>query len=97
MTTTDALYMALALGAGLLLGAVFFLGLWWTVQRGLQSPQPALWFGVSLLVRTAIVLGGFYLVGGADWRRLVLCALGFIVARSIVTRRVRKLEGQHAS
>jgi len=37
-------------------------------------------------LRTAIVLGGFYLVSGADWKRLLLCLLGFIVARFVVIR-----------
>ncbi|HUW00327.1 MAG TPA: ATP synthase subunit I [Gallionella sp.] len=78
--------LALVLLAGLLLGALFFGGLWWTVQKGLSARQPALWFGVSMLLRTGIVLAGFYLVSGADWKRLLLCLLGFIVARFIVIR-----------
>ena len=38
--------------AGALLGAFFFGGLWWTVQKGVTSEQPALWFLGSLLLRT---------------------------------------------
>lgn len=83
---TDLLPMALVLAAGMSLGVLFFGGLWWTVRKGLAARQPALWFGTSLLLRTAIVLAGFYFVGGPDWRRLLLCLLGFIIARSIVTR-----------
>ena len=82
----ELLQLALVLLAGLLLGALFFGGLWWTVQKGLSARQPALWFGVSMLLRTGIVLAGFYLVSGADWKRLLLCLLGFIVARFIVIR-----------
>lgn len=83
---TELLQMALVLIAGMLLGALFFGGLWWTVRMGLSARQPALWFGASLLLRTAIVLAGFYFVGGSDWRRLLLCLLGFLIARLIVTR-----------
>ncbi len=83
---TEVLQMAMVPIAGMLLGALFFGGLWWTVRKGLSAGQPALWFGASLLLRTAIVLAGFYFVGGPDWRRLLLCLLGFIIARSIVTR-----------
>ena len=36
---------------GLVLGGVFFGGLWWTVQKGFASPRPALWFLGSLLLR----------------------------------------------
>ena len=56
---------------------------------GLHSPQPALWFLGSLLLRTAIVLAGFYLVGAGDWRRLLLCLLGLVVGRLLVTRLTR--------
>ena len=87
---TDVLRIALVLIAGLSLGALFFGGLWWTARKGLAARQPALWFGTSLLLRSAIVLAGFYFAGGADWRRLLLCLLGFIIARSIVTRMVAK-------
>jgi F1F0 ATPase subunit 2 len=70
----------------MLFGAVFFGGLWWAVRKGLSARQPVLWFGTSMLLRTAIVLGGFYLVAGSDWRRMLLSLLGFIIARFIVMR-----------
>ncbi len=76
----------LALLAGMLLGAAFFGGLWWTVKRGLASPTPARLFLGSLLVRTALAVAGFYFVGGGDWRRLLACLAGFIIARVIVMR-----------
>ncbi len=72
--------------AGLLLGAIFFGGLWWTVQKGMVAKQPALWFLGSLILRTTIVLVGFYLVGGGQWQRLLGCLLGFMLARVIVIR-----------
>ena len=80
---------ALALAAGLLLGSVFFGGLWWTVRKGVLSTHPALWFLGSLLVRMGLILVGFYSVGRGSWQRLVACLLGFIVARFIVMRLTR--------
>lgn len=74
---------------GLFLGAIFFGGLWWTVRKGLGSRQSALWFFGSLLLRMAIVLVGFYFVGRGDWKRLLVCLLGFVVARFMVTRLTR--------
>jgi F1F0 ATPase subunit 2 len=44
------------------------------------------WFLGSLLLRTGIVLTGFYFVSGGHWDRLLTCLLGFIIARIIVTR-----------
>lgn len=72
--------------AGGFLGAIFFGGLWWTVRRGLSSARPALWFLVSLLLRTAIVLGGLYLVANQNLGRLLVCLLGFVIARLVVTQ-----------
>ena len=77
--------LALAWVAGLMLGAFFFGGLWWTVQKGVSSEQPVIWFFISLMLRMSIVLVGFYLVGHGQWQRLIACLLGFICARFIVT------------
>ena len=86
---TEFLILAVALAAGLLLGAVFFGGLWWTVRKGVFSKNPALWFLGSMLLRMGIVLLGFYFVGRGNWQRLVSCLLGFIIARFCVMRLTR--------
>ena len=75
--------------AGVLLGIVFFGGLWWTIRRGVLSRRPAAWFFGSLLLRMAVVLACFYFVSGRDWRRLLACLLGFLLARILVTRLTR--------
>jgi len=80
------LTLALAWMAGLLLGAIFFGGLWWTVRLGLASRRPALLFLGSLLLRTVVVVAGLYFVGDGHWQRLLACLFGFVIARIIVTR-----------
>ncbi|HNP61315.1 MAG TPA: ATP synthase subunit I [Nitrospirales bacterium] len=75
-----------ALITGMLLGAMFFGGLWWTIRKGLSSTQPAFWFIGSLLVRTSITLAGFYMVSNGQWERLLVCLAGFTIARPIVMR-----------
>ena len=82
---TDWVVRALALLAGLLLGAMFFGGLWWTVRRAVASGRPALWLSGSMLLRFGLALAGFYVVGGHHWERLLMCLLGFIAARLVVT------------
>lgn len=82
----ETLTWVLAGVAGLLLGAFFFGGLWWTVRKGMSAKRPALWFFGSLLLRTGIVVAGFYFVGDGHWQRLLACLLGFVIARFIVTR-----------
>jgi F1F0 ATPase subunit 2 len=85
----EAPNFALAVVAGAVLGAMFYGGLWWTVRKGLLSRQPAVWFLTSLMVRTALALLGFYAVFRGDWRRLVACMAGFVLARLLVTRLTR--------
>ena len=101
----EILSLAPALAAGALLGAIFFGGLWWTVNKGLTSHRPALWFAGSLVARMGIAVGGFYLVGRESWERWLLCLVGFVLARFAVkwlTRpsaerhRVRAPEAGHA-
>ena len=79
-----ALFVAFLIGG--LLGAFFFGGLWYTVQKGVTSKLPAVWFLGSLLLRTAVVLAGFYFVAQGHWSRLAACLLGFVMARVIVMK-----------
>ncbi len=88
----DPLSLASALVTGGLLGAIFFGGLWWTVREGISSNRVALWFLGSMVLRTCIVLVGFYFVLGGNWKRLLAGLLGFIVARFIVTWLTRVTE-----
>ena len=88
----EGVVLALALMTGILLGAVFFGGLWWTIRKGVSSKQPALWFLGSVLLRTAIALAGFYLIARGHWERLLVCLVGFLVARLLVTRFIRAAE-----
>jgi F1F0 ATPase subunit 2 len=81
----NILPLLFAWGIGVLLGAIFFGGLWWTVRKSLSSERPALWIFTSLLLRMGVTLTGFYLVSDGQWQRLLLCLLGFIMARLVVT------------
>ena len=83
---TETLSLALALAMGVLLGAIFFGGLWWTVRKGFRSKQPALWFFGSLFLRTGVTLAGFYVMGRSHWENLLACLVGFVMARLTVMR-----------
>ena len=85
----ETLPLLLAGVAGLLLGAIFFGGLWWTVRKGLSSKQPALWSFGSMLLRMAIVLAGFYFVGRGNWSASVTPAS----AASRVLNHLRNIGG----
>ena len=86
--TLDLLALTLAFVAGLGLGLLYFGGLWLTVRQLPASEHPFLLFFVSLLLRLAIALGGFYLiiarfVGGKLIIVLLTCIFGFLIARNI--------------
>jgi F1F0 ATPase subunit 2 len=81
--------LVFALLAGALLGVFFFAGLWWTVRKIESSKQVALLFLGSMLLRTSVVISGFYFILGDNWQRLLAGLLGFIIARIIVTRLTR--------
>ncbi len=90
----ETLSMFLAWLAGVVLGAVFFGGLHWTVRRGSLSPRAALWFFSSLVIRMSVVLFGFYIVGHGHWERFLLCLTGFLMARFAVIRYTRDQAGK---
>ena len=80
--------------AGILLGGIFFGGLWWTVNHMQQASHPlGLYFG-SLFVRLALVLVYFYgMLTYFSWPQLLASLVGFFVARLLLIRRL----GRHSS
>ena len=95
---SNVIVLALALVAGGALGAIFFGGLWWTVSKGIPSKEPALWLFGSLILRTSLVVAGFYIVARGHWDRALLCLMGFVIARYVVARLIRGTgEVSHAS
>jgi F1F0 ATPase subunit 2 len=86
----EFLFLFLSGACGVLLGTVFFGGLWWTVQKGLPSNRAALWFVGSLIFRTSLVLFGFYLISQTNWRNLIASLIGFFAAKVVVISYLRK-------
>jgi len=80
---------AFAVSIGVLLGAFYFIGLWWTVRRLNSSRNVAPLFLLSLLFRIGVVVAGFYAFLSNDWRQLLLGLFGFIVMRVFVTRFIK--------
>ena len=85
----EALILSGDLLAGVLLGVLFFGGLWWTIRMGPPSQWSGLVFSGSFLIRMAVAVAGFYFVSHGNWRKLVACLAGFLLARIAVTRLIR--------
>ena len=75
-----------ALLVGLLSGAIFFGGLWWTVRAGTVVRHPAIWFALSLALRGSLLGVGFYYVAADGWQALLLCTAGVLIARTAMFR-----------
>jgi F1F0 ATPase subunit 2 len=81
---TDMSSLTFALLVGVLLGAIFYGGLWWTVRSIVSSRRVSIWLIGSFLGRTIIAVGGFYIVSQGAWRSLLACLIGFFLARLCV-------------
>jgi len=88
----EVMYFLLAFITGLVLGALFFGSLWFTVKKAMNAKMPALWIIGSFVFRITITLAGFYFVALGSWQRLAICTLGFVGARMIVMRMIKSSE-----
>ena len=88
----ETLFMILAFIGGLVLGVLFFGGLWLTVKKSVTSKIPALWVFGSFFLRIGITLIGFYYLSLGHWQRLLICVLGFVAARYIVIRFTKSID-----
>lgn len=86
---TESAHLALALAAGLVLGTLFYYGLWLTVRATLTARHPALWVLGSFVGRVGGAVTGLYYVGRGDWRALLGGLLGFVAARYLVAHFTR--------
>lgn len=77
---------------GALLSLLYFGGLWVTLHRARHLRRMKLVLLASFVVRTVLVLAGFYLVirlMGDRWEMVGLTLLGFLVGRFALVRRWR--------
>jgi F1F0 ATPase subunit 2 len=81
----EASILAFALLAGILLGTIFYGGLWWTIRRSASSKNLGAWLVGGFLLRATMAVSSFYLVARDDWRSLAACLLGFLIGRIAVT------------
>jgi F1F0 ATPase subunit 2 len=82
-------YMWLLISAflpGVVLGIFYFGSLWITVQQLPTTAYPVRLFIGSFIGRMAVTLIGFYLVMNGQWQRVLICLVGFVGARILLTR-----------
>ena len=85
----SAMSLFLSLGAGAILGFIYFFGLWLTLKRLPQQKNPGLMMLFSLIGRLVLVLFGFYFIMRfAGWQGLLAALLGLTLVRLILKRRL---------
>ena len=80
----EALRLMLALASGVCSARCSLAAFGGRFRKGFRPNSPALWFFGSLLLRMSIALAGFYFIARGHWERLLVCLVGFIMARSVV-------------
>lgn len=86
----DTYFYVLSLGTGILLSLIYFMGLWYTVKSLSLSQRPYLVVTLSFLVRTVIVLLGFYYLITLHWTHLLPALPAFIITRQVIIKKVGK-------
>jgi F1F0 ATPase subunit 2 len=76
--------------AGTLMGLVFFVGLWTTVNHLRETRRPAIWIFTSLMLRFGLILAGFFFFARfGGWEHLLAAVTGFILSRLFIVHRLR--------
>jgi len=87
----ETILFSISFISGLLLGWLFFDGLWITLKDIARTRYPVLRILGSLLLRMGLVLAGFYaLIQWAGWPHLLVATLGFTLLRLLLARRLRQ-------
>lgn len=73
---------------GVLLGSLYFGGLWLTVRRATRWRYAGLAMMASLLIRLALVGAGLYVLADGQWQRYVAALPGLMLARWWWVRRM---------
>jgi len=82
--------LVLGFFGGVLLGLVFFGGLYWSVQKLPTVKYPAFLMMASLLLRMAVLLTGLYFLMAGDIKNLLAAVAGVMVMKFVMIARVQK-------
>jgi len=75
---------------GILLGIIFFGGLYWSVNQLTKVQYPAALMIVSALVRMGIILFGVYLLADNNIKNVLAILIGIILVKVIMIFIVQK-------
>lgn len=82
--------MVVGFFGGVVLGLVFFGGLYWSVNKLPTVKNPALLMMGSMVARMAILLVGLYFLMAGDIKNLLAAVVGVMVIKFVMIARVRQ-------
>jgi F1F0 ATPase subunit 2 len=85
---SQTVFLLVPFGIGVVLGIVYFAGLWHTVKHLPDSTHPSISLIGSFLLRSAFALTGFILLMNGRWEPVSVALLGFLLAREVLVRRL---------
>ncbi len=89
-TNREADELILGFLGGIVLGLVFFGGLYWSVNQLPTVKYPGLLMMASMFVRMAILLTGLYFLMAGDIKHLLAAVVGVMLVKFVMIARVRK-------
>lgn len=93
----DPISIGLGAGGGIVLGLLYFWGLWLTTARIKGARSPGLLLVASALVRLAFLLGGAFLLTGGAPLPLAAFIIGLWAARKVAVGRVQRMTSEEAN
>ncbi len=78
-----------ALLIGIVVGVIFFGGLYYTVQKINDVKYPNLIMGLSFVVRMVILVGMFYYLSKGGYKDIIFALIGVMAARIVITFTVK--------
>ncbi len=78
--------LLLPLGLGLMLGGLYFAGLWWTIASLARSRRPGLTLAASFCIRAAFLVAGIVWLTDGQPVRIVAALVGFWISRQLSVR-----------
>jgi len=82
--------MLIAFIVGVLIGILFFGGLYLTVKKLMTIKYPALFMMLSLIVRLVILAGGLYLIMDGGMKNILSAMAGIILVRLVMIAKLGK-------
>jgi len=73
---------------GIILGLIYFGGLWLTVRRLTTGKHQAIVMLGSFVIRNALMVIGFFPVIRQGWQYALICLAGIIIVRFILIHRI---------